>query len=300
MNKSGSKKKHKILLLGPNGQLGGSIRNYSGNFYDIECIDKKKFDFLNPINFFDILNKSKPNFVINAAAYTDVEGAESNAKLADKINGEALKYISSACEQLNLTLIHFSTDYVFDGNTNKPYRENDKPNPISKYGKSKLLGEKIISENMKNYMIFRTSGVISKNSNNFINKIITAADTEKELKIVHDQMTSLNHSDFLADAIYKVLSKIEDGYKNSSGEIYNLVGKDAGTWYEFSKFAQKMFRNQKKEDKFVNVDIIPVSSEEMHFKAKRPKYSHLSSDKIKKDFSYSMPSWKESILEFLK
>tara|TARA_B100001121_G_scaffold39447_1_gene33744 strand:- start:1545 stop:2447 length:903 start_codon:yes stop_codon:yes gene_type:complete len=300
LTESGSQKKQKILLLGPNGQLGESLKNHLGKFHDLECADKKKFDFLNPANFSDILKKSKPSLVINAAAYTNVEGAESNENLANQINGEALKYISSACETLDLTLLHFSTDYVFDGNKNMPYHEDDKPNPISIYGNSKLLGEKIISNNMKNYMIFRTSGVISKNTNNFINKIMLAAETQKELRIVDDQVTSLNHSNFIAEAIYKILSSVKTERVNSLGEIYNLVGPSSGTWFEFSKFAQKICRHRKKKSKFADISIIPVTSEEMSFKANRPKYSHLSSDKIEKEFSLTIPSWEKSILEIFE
>ena len=300
MIKSGSQKKYKILLLGPNGQLGESLKNHLEAFHELECVDKKKFDFLNPANFSDILKKSKPSLVINTAAYTDVEGAESNENLANQINSEALKYISSACEALDSTLLHFSTDYVFDGKKNMPYLEEDIPNPISTYGNSKLLGEKIISDNMKNYIIFRTSGVISNNTNNFINKIILAAETQKELRIVDDQITSLNHSDFLAEAINKILSSIKIEKLNSLGEIYNLVGPSSGTWFEFSKYAQRICKNRKKQSKFADISIIPVSSEEMNFKANRPKYSHLSSDKIKKEFSLSIPSWEKSILEIFK
>ena len=210
-----------------------------------------------------------------------------------------MKYISSACEKLNTILIHFSTDYVFDGKKLTPYQETDNPNPISKYGKSKLLGEKTISENMKNYFIFRTSGVISKNKNNFISKIIAASFTQKELKIVNDQQTSLNHSDFLAEAIVKVLSKIESKHIGPFGEIYNLVGKKSGNWYEFSKFTQRICKEHNKNLKFADIKIIPVSSEEMNFKAERPKYSHLSSDKIKNNLSLTLPDWDKSILKLL-
>ena len=299
LNKSGTQKDNKILLLGPNGQLGDSLQKFLSPLYDLESLDRKKFDFLNPNNFLDILNARKPKIVINAAAYTDVEGAELDEKSANTVNNEALKYISSACEKLNTILIHFSTDYVFDGKKLAPYRETDNPNPISKYGNSKLLGEKTISENMTNYLIFRTSGVISKNKNNFINKIIAASSFQKELKIVNDQETSLNHSDFLAEAIVKVLSKIESKHIGLFGEIYNLVGKKSGNWYEFSKFTQRICKEHNKNLKIADIKIIPVSSEEMNFKAERPKYSHLSSDKIKNNLSLTLPDWDKSILKLL-
>ena len=151
----------------------------------------------------------------------------------------------------------------------------------------------------KNYLIFRTSGVISKNKNNFISKIIAASSIQKELKIVNDQETSLNHSDFLAEAIVKVLSKIESNHIGPFGEIYNLVGEKSGNWYEFSKFTQRICKEHRKNLKFADTKIIPVSSEEMNFKAERPKYSHLSSDKIKNNLSLTLPDWDRSILKLL-
>ena len=135
LNKSGTQKDNKILLLGPNGQLGDSLQKFLSPLYDLESLDRKKFDFLNPNNFLDILNARKPKIVINAAAYTDVEGAELDEKSANTVNNEALKYISSACEKLNTILIHFSTDYVFDGK-NGPYNENYPVSPINIYAVS--------------------------------------------------------------------------------------------------------------------------------------------------------------------
>ena len=135
--------------------------------------------------------------------------------------------------------------------------------------------------------------------NNFISKIIAASFIQKELKIVNDQETSLNHSDFLAEAIVKVLSKIESKHIGPFGEIYNLVGKKSGNWYEFSKFTQRICKEHNKNLKFADIKIIPVSSEEMNFKAERPKYSHLSSDKIENNLSLTLPDWDKSILKLL-
>ena len=206
MTSSKETKKTKILVLGSEGQLGSSLVKTLGRNFVIESINKKKFNFLEPENFSNLLKKGEIKYVINAAAYTNVEQAEIEVDFAKLINGEALKFIAQACNEKKIKLLHFSTDYVFDGAKDNPYSEEDKPNPISSYGKSKFLGEKFILENTENFLIFRTSGIISRNPNNFIFKIISASESQKELKIVDDQTTSLNFSGFLAEAVLKIFT----------------------------------------------------------------------------------------------
>ena len=201
MTSSEETKKTKILVLGSEGQLGSSLIKTLDRNFIVEGINKKKFNFLEPNNFSDLLKKGDTNYVINAAAYTNVEQAETEVDFAKQINGEALKFIAQACNKEKIKLLHFSTDYVFDGAKGLPYSEEDKPNPISSYGKSKFLGEKFILENTENFLIFRTSGIISRSPNNFIFKIMSASESKKELKIVDDQATSLNFSGFLAEAV---------------------------------------------------------------------------------------------------
>ena len=184
MTSSKETKKTKILVLGSEGQLGSSLIKTLGKNFIVEGINKKKFNFLEPKNFSNLLKKGEIKYVINAAAYTNVEQAEIEVDFAKQINGEALKFIAQACNEKKIKLFHFSTDYVFDGAKGHPYSEEDKPNPISSYGKSKFLGEKFILENTENFLIFRTSGIISRNPNNFIFKIISASESQKELKIV--------------------------------------------------------------------------------------------------------------------
>ncbi len=291
-------KKAKILVLGSEGQLGRSLKKSLSRNFIVESINKKKFNFLEPNNFMGLLKDSNTKYVINAAAYTNVEQAEIEVDLARLINGEALKIIAKACYEKKITLFHFSTDYVFDGEKVHPYSEEDKPNPISSYGKSKFLGEKLIQENTENFLIFRTSGIISRNPNNFIFKIISASESQQELKIVNDQKTSLNFSGFLADAVLKIIKDNENEEDNPKG-ILNLVGPNFGSWYDFAKFAQDLCIRKGINSRFTKINIIPVNTEEMNFKAKRPRFSHLSSDKIKKSYSLSLPNWKKSIEEIL-
>ncbi len=289
-------KKNKILVLGPHGQLGSSlIKSLERNFI-VGGIDKKKFNFLEPNNFLNLIKESNIKYVVNAAAYTNVELAEKEVDFARQINGEALKFIAQACNEKKIKLLHFSTDYVFDGTKGNPYFEEDKPNPISSYGKSKFLGEKFIQENTENFLIFRTSGIISRNPNNFISKIISASQSQKELKIVDDQSTSLNFSGFLAEAVLKILKDNENEGDMARG-IFNLVGPHFGSWYDFAKYTQYLCGLRGIESRFATINIVPVNTEEMSFKAKRPRFSHLSSDKIKKSFSISLPNWKKSIEE---
>jgi len=291
-------KKTKILVLGSEGQLGSTLTKTLGRNFVVEGINKKKFNFLEPKNFSNLLKKGEIKYVINAAAYTNVEQAEIEVDFAKLINGEALKFIAQACNKKKIKLLHFSTDYVFDGTKDNPYSEEDKPNPISSYGKSKFLGEKFILENTENFLIFRTSGIISRNPNNFIFKIISASESQKELKIVDDQTTSLNFSGFLAEAVLKILKDIENDEDKAKG-IFNLVGPNCGSWYDFAKFTQHLCSLKGINSRFARTNIVPVNTEEMNFKAKRPKFSHLSSDKIKNSYSLSLPNWKKSIEEVL-
>ena len=296
MTSSKETKKTKILVLGSEGQLGCSLIKTLDKDFIVEGINKKKFNFLKPDNFSDLLKKGDTKYVINAAAYTNVEQAEIEVDVAKLINGEALKFIAQACNEKKVKLFHFSTDYVFDGAKSHPYSEEDKPNPISSYGKSKFLGEKFIQENTENFLIFRTSGIISRNPNNFIFKIMSASESQKELKIVNDQKTSLNFSGFLAEAVLKIL-KDNDNEDDKPKGIFNLVGPNFGSWYDFAKFAQHLCNLKKINSRFAKTNIVPVNTEEMNFKAKRPKFSHLSSDKIKNSYSLSLPNWEKSIEE---
>ena len=298
MTSSKETKKTKIIILGSEGQLGSALVKTLNRNFIVEGINKKKFNFLEPKNFSDLLQKGNTKYVINAAAYTNVEQAETEVNFARQINGEALKFIAQACNEKKIKLFHFSTDYVFDGAKGHPYSEEDKPNPISSYGKSKFLGEKFILENTENFLIFRTSGIISKNPNNFIFKILSASKSQKELKIVDDQETSLNFSGFLAKAVLKILKDNENEEDKPNG-IFNLVGPNFGSWYDFAKFAQHLCRLKGINSRFAKINIVPVNTEEMNFKAKRPKFSHLSSDKIKKFYSLSLPNWEKSIEEIL-
>ena len=286
MTSSKETKQNKILVLGSEGQLGSSLLKTLGKNFIVEGINKKKFNFLEPKNFSNLLKNDEIKYVINAAAYTNVEQAE------------ILKFIAQACNEKKIKLFHFSTDYVFDGTKGYPYSERDEPNPISSYGKSKLLGEKFILDNTDNFLIFRTSGIISKNPNNFIFKIISASKSQDELKIVDDQTTSLNFSGFLAEAILKILKDHENEEDKSKG-IFNLVGPNYGSWYDFAKFTQHLCSLKGINSRFAKINIVPVNTEEMNFKAKRPKFSHLSSDKIKNSYSLSLPNWEKSIEEIL-
>ena len=298
MTSSKETKKTKILVLGSEGQLGSALIKTLNRNFIVEGINKKKFNFLEPKNFSDLLQKGNTKYIINAAAYTNVEQAETEVDFARQINGEALKFIAQACNEKKIKLFHFSTDYVFDGAKGHPYSEEDKPNPISSYGKSKFLGEKFILENTENFLIFRTSGIISKNPNNFIFKILSASKSQKELKIVDDQATSLNFSGFLAKAVLKILKDNENEEDKRNG-IFNLVGPNFGSWYDFAKYAQHLCSLKGINSRFAKINIVPVNTEEMNFKAKRPKFSHLSSDKIKNFYSLSLPNWKKSIEEIL-
>ena len=294
---------HKVLVFGSNGLLGSQIAKQllNSDKYELLSPSRDLVDLTSDIQVRDYVSEHKPDFIINCAGYNLVDQCEIDEEqqaMALKLNVHAPELLSKLALEHGARFVTFSTDYVFDGTKGYPYSERDEPNPISSYGKSKLLGEKFILDNTDNFLIFRTSGIISRNPNNFIFKIISASKSQKELKIVDDQITSLNFSGFLAEAVLKILKDHENDEDKSKG-IFNLVGPNYGSWYDFAKFTQHLCSLKGINSRFAKINIVPVNTEEMNFKAKRPKFSHLSSDKIKNSFSLSLPNWEKSIEEVL-
>ncbi|MDA9636364.1 dTDP-4-dehydrorhamnose reductase [SAR86 cluster bacterium] len=293
--------KNKILILGSNGQLGRDLSKNLSKLGEVTSLDRNGFDFENPESLDLIIKRLNPKFIVNAAAFTNVDGAESFEKSAYQINSLTVKKIAILAHENNAVLIHFSTDYVFDGLKEEPYLESDTPNPISVYGNSKLEGENYIAEICSKYLILRTSGVISKNADNFISKIINLSNDRDELNIVSDQESSLNFSGFISQAVLEMLAelKLNLNEENRWG-IYHLSGQESGTWYEFAKFTQEISKKINLDSNFSKVDISPISSSQFIQKAKRPKYSFLSSVKLKDNFGIELPNWKNSIIKVME
>lgn len=281
--------KTNILLLGENGQLGFFLKSYLSFFFQIIGLNKQNCDLRDYDNLKSIIKQFKPDILINAAAFTNVEKAEINKSLAYDINGKALDIISKVCKSLNIFLIHISTDYVFDGTNHKPYLEIDIPNPQSVYGQTKLDGELAMQKiNPPNSIIIRTSWVYSKFGNNFVKTMLRLAEIKDKISVISDQVGTPTNAADLAKCIITTLSKID----NETVEVFHYSNEGVCSWYDFAK---AIF-----ETKNLIIKVNPIKSSQYNTVANRPFYSVLSKEKIKNKYQVEIPYWKESLIKHLK
>ena len=286
----------KILVLGASGQIGKALKKDLVGWKEVRFLNRKDLDFKNIELIESKIKDFEPDFIINTAAYTNVDGAEDFIDDAYQINSFAVDKLSKLANCYGAVLVHFSTDYVFDGQKNLPYLETDFPNPLSIYGKSKLEGEKFVEENCSKFFIIRTSGVISRSEDNFLSKIKRFTEKQNKLFVIYDQITSINYSAYISKTTSLMLEKTEENIENESRwGTYHMSGDKLGSWFDFAKYAQKISKFKNPNSAFSKSTIESISSKEFNQKAKRPNYSFLSSDKLKVEFDLMMPNWEESI-----
>ena len=291
----------KILVLGSTGQIGTALKKDLTKWCEATFLNRNDLDFADIESLSAKLKDFKPDFIINSAAYTDVDQAEEFQENAFQVNSFAVEKLSKLANSIGAVLVHFSTDYVFDGKKNTPYTETETPNPLSIYGKSKLEGEQFVEKNCSKFLILRTSGVISKNNDNFVSKIKKLSKTKKELSVINDQITAVNFASYISEATSRILKKIEDNTENENRwGTYHMSGGESGSWFDFAKYAQKINALSDPNSSFSHIKILPVSSIEFNQKAKRPNYSFLTSDKLKNDFGISLPNWEKSISKVIE
>lgn len=274
----------KILVIGSKGQLGRCLELQLPIFFEKTIfISKDELDISNFRDTSKLIRNLKPNIVINAAAYTNVDLAEKEYDHANTINHLAVKNIAESCKKINALLIHFSTDYIFEGVNNLPLIEESKPSPINAYGVSKLSGEKAIQVINCKYLIIRTSWVYSEYEKNFLRTIMDKGIHKSELKIVSDQYGCPTYAMHIAENVAKIILKINTN--NFVSGVYHYCGNQILSWYEF---AVKIFD----EAKSLNIKIpkiVPIKTSDYSSLASRPYYSVLDTKKIKNDFQ-CMPS----------
>ncbi len=282
------KNESKILLIGNLGQLGSEIekilllQNYKYIAINRNQIDLSNFDTLQ--NF---LNKYAFSLIINCAAFTNVDLAEKENDLAYKINSELPKLLALYCKRNKTMLIHFSTDFIFNGLKKTPYTEYDQTNPLNTYGHSKLIGEQNIINLFNNYLILRVSSVFGNSHNNFIYKVIKKLQTEKEFKIVDDQISSPTPSNFISFIINNIIKKIN--LKKKFTGIYHAVPRGYISKYDLAIQVKKLMKIKKK--KLVNQKLIAIKSSELNFIAHRPLYSVLSSNLLENQLQIKFEDW---------
>ena len=271
----------KVLVIGSDGQLGLEFQKISNSFDSLSWIFStiKTLDLLRLETINSFLNNINPTIIINCAAYTDVDKAETESRLANIINFKAVDIISKWTSNNNKKLIHVSTDYVFDGLSKLPLSENSITKPVNEYGSSKLKGEIACLKNDPNSIVIRTSWLYSRFGKNFVKTMINLMKKNNSVKVVNDQIGSPTYAYDLA----KVISEIIMNNKNKSG-LFHYSNEGEISWFEFAKSIRE----------FYNLDckIIGVSSKEFKTLAKRPKYSLLNKSKIK-------TKWKNSFIIFV-
>ncbi len=277
---------YNILVTGSKGQLGNEIQKLASSYPSIKFYftDVEELDITDVEQLDKFFIENKIDFIINCAAYTAVDKAETDRKLADLINVTAVKYLAEISKKFKTTLIHISTDYIFDGRNYKPYVETDRPNPFSYYGQTKLNGEIQIEKYAGNAIIIRTSWLYSGFGNNFVKTMIKYGNERDSLKVVADQVGTPTYAGDLAKAILKIIPKLKN---INEIEIYNFSNEGAISWYDFAEAIMKL--------KNINCKIIPIESKDYPTPAPRPFYSILNKAKIKNDFSIEIPYWLDSL-----
>ena len=281
----------KVIVTGKGGQLASEFEALKGFDSNWTFLSEKDLDITRRDSVLSYFNLATCDLIINCAAYTDVDKAEDEAELAFNVNAEGVKNLLEACELTGAKLIHYSTDYVFDGSSKAPYSELDTPSPNSVYGLSKLKGEEYVLENKQvKSIIIRTSWLYSSFGKNFVKTMLSLGERKSELGIVADQIGSPTYAKDLAQDTLNILS--HDNYQWISGDIFHYSNNGSCSWFDFAK---KIFEYSDNE-----VILKSLSTKEYPTKAIRPKYSLLDKSKFENTFNTRIRNWETSLFEMLK
>ncbi len=292
----------RILLIGPSGQIGYELRRALSNMGEVTTAGRSEADFAldlsYPSQIENVLHEARAELVVNAAAYTAVDQAESERELAFAINAEAPAVMARMTKQNRTLLVHFSTDYVFNGDAKLAYTEEDKPEPTNVYGESKLEGEHAIQSSGARHLILRTSWVYGLRGKNFLRTVLKLAAEEKRLRIVDDQFGVPNWSHTLAEGTVSVLSELRSDpsrIKDRLG-VYHLSATGETTWYGFARAILELVKG---EEGIKARKVKAITTKDYPTPARRPKRSTLDSSRLAKDFAVSLPDWQECLRQCL-
>ncbi|KKN08532.1 hypothetical protein LCGC14_1055770 [marine sediment metagenome] len=286
----------RILVTGKNGQVGYELSRSLACFGDIIATDSKTLNLSELSTLEDKVLSLKPDLIVNAAAYTAVDKAETEQELAYKVNAQGPEILAKIAKKLDIPLVHYSTDYVFDGGSESAWKENDTPNPMSVYGRSKLLGEEAIVKNTDKYLILRTSWVYDARGANFLNTMKRLAIDKVQLSIVNDQSGAPTWSRHIADATAQIigqslLTKNNDEFWHKHSGIYHLSGAGKASWFDF---AEAIFSLMEEQGKTIP-KIIPIPTRDYPTPAARPTNSVLDNTKLFEHFGICLPEWKTTL-----
>jgi dTDP-4-dehydrorhamnose reductase len=302
--------KPKILLTGRTGQIGSELLRLLPEIGEVVAPDRQELDLLNPDSIRRAAREIRPEFIVNAAAFTAVDAAETQEPYAHAINASAPGIFAEEAKKVGAAVIHYSTDYVFDGSKRTPYDEADSAAPINVYGKTKLAGEQAVCAAGVPHLIFRTAWVYSTRGRSFLRTILGLATEKEELRVVRDQFGTPTWSRDIAEATVKILAKLTspgssaNSFSCVSG-IYHLTAAGETTWYDFARAileeaahlspAIEWFDKATRGRSLITKQIIPITTSEYPTRASRPLYSVLSNSRLRQTFGSELPHWRTQV-----
>jgi dTDP-4-dehydrorhamnose reductase len=302
--------KPSILLIGANGQIGRELSRRLVEVGEVTACDRQRLDLKNAADIRNAVQAVRPDWIVNAAAYTAVDQAETDAEIARAVNSDAPAILAEEAKRIRALLVHYSTDYVFDGKKAEPYIETDQPNPLNIYGQTKLEGERAIEQSGGRYLIFRTSWVYATAGRNFLLKILQLATLREEIRIVCDQIGAPTSAAEIAKATVRVLETLKGPETKASmpvdhGSTYHMTAEGQTSWYEFAKAIIEEAKSAPSAPPWLlaatnNLPlivqrIVPINTSDYPTPAKRPLYSVLSSERLSQAFGVQLPNWRAQL-----
>ncbi len=293
----------KILLLGRNGQVGWELQRSLAPLGPVTALTRHgenglSGDLADPEALAATVKSLKPDVIINAAAYTAVDRAESEPEQARLINAQAPARLADVAKSINALLVHYSTDYVFDGSKTTPWKESDTPSPINVYGQTKLEGEEAIRQSGCRHMILRTSWVYAARGHNFIHTMLRLAREKESLKVINDQTGAPTGAELIADVTAHAIRYAENE-ANLSG-TYHLSASGETSWWNYARLVINTAASSGMQLRVALDGIEPVSSEDFPTEAARPRNSRLDTSKLRNTFNLNLPSWEHGVLRAVR
>jgi dTDP-4-dehydrorhamnose reductase len=290
----------KVALLGSTGQLGRELAPALSTFAEVRCIDRAALDLATCDDDSIRAVVRGVDAVVNAAAYTCVDAAEGDETTALRVNALAVRTLAHACARARVALVHYSTDFVFDGRGDRPYRESDRAAPLSAYGRTKLAGDEAVVNSQAAALVLRTAWVFGVASRSFVSTILSLARSREELRVVVDQVGSPTFARDLAAATAHILRRVHDDPHGALGEargVYHVAGSGAVSRYDLARAAIDL--DPQKTAHRVRT-VVPVSSHERPLPAARPAYAPLDCASVRERFGVSLPHWRDGLARFLR
>ncbi|MBM9616094.1 dTDP-4-dehydrorhamnose reductase [Desulfobulbus rhabdoformis] len=291
----------KILLTGKNGQLGFELQRTLAPLGHIFTIDINECNLADPEAVRALIRKVKPDLIVNPAAYTAVDKAESEPELAKSVNSIAPAIMAEEAQRINAWIIHYSTDYVFDGSSTRPYLETDSTNPLNVYGVTKRDGDLALQQACARHLIFRTSWVVGAHGNNFAKTMLRLASERESLSIVNDQFGAPTSAALLADTTAQIIGRAQrDGLDTLPFGLYNLTASDVTTWHGFACFVLEQAQKNGLSLKVKPEMVKPIATADYPLPAKRPANSQLDTTLFQSTFGLTLPDWQDGLNHILQ